>query len=232
MKTQTLLVSTVIASALLLTGCANKQMQEQESGFLHGYDDLEKHELFEGSKIQIMPGADFTKYNKIMVSPVKIISGIELENETPEQKKLFQQISTYLTNGYKTEIKKSGQYQLTGTASPDTMKFEAAISAVTVSHDDLTWYQFTPISFGITVAARATYVEKAVRILGEGRLVDSVNNTVLMRAVSLQEGDEVGTDDEQLLFEDVKPALDAWLKRSTRNFANMRSGELNYENNQ
>ena len=229
MKLQIVVISALVGAALLMSGCANKDLQEKNSGFLKSYEGLDEHEKYEGSMIRIMPGADFTQYENIMVSPVQIVSGIPENEQTPAQKKLFKEVSEYLTNGYKEEIKKNGVYNLVETEGPKTIKYEVGISAVEVHFDDMQWYQFSPISLGLTVAARSTYVDKAVRILGEGRLVDTETGKVLMRAMSLQKGEEVGTDADQLVFKDVKPALDAWLKRSTKNLADMRKGLIKYE---
>lgn len=230
MKISTLLSATVIASLLLMTGCANKNMQDKHSGFLKSYDGLEKHEKFEESMVRIMPGSDFTKYENIYVEQVSIVSGIDKDKETSAQKKLYKEISDYLTQGYKNEIKQNGIYTLVEDKTvPKTLVFEVGISAVEVHFDDMQWYQFTPVTLGLTVVARGTYMDAAVRILGEGRLVDGQTQEVLMRAMSLQKGEEVGTEADELVFKDVKPALDAWLKRSTKNFPELRKGIIKYE---
>jgi hypothetical protein len=215
---------TIVSMALLFGGCANRNMQNQHSGFLKDYEGLDDHPKFDGAMVRIMPDADFTKYQNIIVAPVQIISNIPESEVTPSQKKLFGQISTYLTKGYIQNFKQNGSYNVVDVPGPDTMKFEVAISAVEVHFDDMKWYQFTPVTLGLTVVARATYIDQAVRILGEARLSDSESGKVLLRAMSLQEGEEVGTEADQLLFADVKPALDVWLKRSTKRLNEMKKG--------
>lgn len=231
MKLQTIVMSAVLGITVFMSGCANKELEQKHSGFLKSYEGLDDdHEKFEGRMVRIMPGADFTKYENIYVAPVQIMSGITEGEQTPAQKKMYQQISEYLTKGYKDEVSKNKRYALVENKNmPKTILFETGISAVAVNYDDMEWYQYTPITLGLTVIARSTYTDKAVRILGEGRLVDAETNKVLMRAMSLQKGEEVGTEADELTFEDVKPALDAWLKNSAKSLENMRKGVIKYE---
>lgn len=222
--------SVLVLAMLLVNGCANKNMEEKHSGFLKSYDGLDSHDDFENTMIRIMPGTDFTKYENIYVSPVQILSGIAEKDQTPHQKKVYKEISEYLTKGYKAEILKNGVFNLVEDKNTSkTMTFELAISAVEVHFDDIQWYQLTPITLGLTITARATYVDAAVRILAEARLSDSDNGTVLARAMDLQKGEEVKSEADELVFKDVKPALDAWLKRSTDNFGKMRQGLIKSE---
>ena len=221
-----------IAMALLMMGCANRDMQAKNSGFLKNYDKLQDHEQLETTRIHIAPGADFTAYENIYVEQVQVISAIPEKDWTPEQKILFEKISTYLTNGYKKSMLEGTGYRLVeDKKTPKTIVFEGAISAVEVHFDDMQWYQFTPITLGVTAVARGTYIDASVRILGEGRFTDAKTGKVLLRAMSLQKGEEVGTDADRLVFKDLKPGLDAWLKNTDKNLVKLRKGVIKYEKN-
>ena len=230
MKISSLIASTFIGAALLLTGCANRDMQAKNSGFLKQYDALEDHDKLEGTKIKIMPGSDFAQYENIYIEEVQVISAIPEKEWTPEQKVLFKKIGDYLTAGYKTAIKNGTGYKLVEDKKAEkTIIFEAAISAVEVHFDDMQWYQFTPITLGLTGIARATYIDESVRILGEGRFSDAKTGKVLLRAMTLQKGEQVGTSEDKLVFADVKPALDVWLKRTSKNLEKLRAGVIKYQ---
>ena len=233
MKLHTLLAAAIISAAIMFTGCANRNMQAKNSGFLNNYDGLEENDKLEGTRVKIEPGADFTKYENIYIEPVKIISAIPEKEWTPEQKILFEKISEYLTNGYKTALKNGTGYRLVDKKdTPKTVIFEAAISAVEVHFDDMQWYQFTPVTLGLTAVARATYVDGAVRILGEGNFYDAKTGKLLLSGMSLQKGEEVSTDADKLVFADLKPALDVWLKRTNKNIEKLRKGVLKYQKKQ
>jgi len=233
MKFITLLSATLISTSLVFTACANRDMQAKHSGFLKNYDDLKEHDKLEGTRVKIEPGADFTKYENIYIEPVKIISAIPEKEWSPEQKILFEKISDYLTAGYKTALKNGTGYRLVDKKdTPKTVIFEAAISAVEVHFDDMQWYQFTPITLGLTGIARATYVDGAVRILGEGRFYDAKTGKLLLSGMSLQKGEEVSTDADKLVFADLKPALDVWLNRTNKNIEKLRKGVMKYQKKQ
>ncbi len=55
-----------------LTGCAIKQMELTESGFLSGYSGLEDYEELEGMRIYKNPDVNIVeRYSKILVAPVE-----------------------------------------------------------------------------------------------------------------------------------------------------------------
>ncbi|RLA79010.1 MAG: hypothetical protein DRG78_13815 [Epsilonproteobacteria bacterium] len=230
MKIASLLTTTLIAGALFITGCANKDMQtENHSGFLKNYDNLEENDNFKDARINVAKDADFTKYEYIYIEPVQVIHGASETKISAQEEELFKEISDYLTAGYKTAIQNGSGYKLAQTKDQaNTLIFEGAISAVEVHFDDMVWYQFTPITLVLTGMARATYVDGAVRILGEGRFTDAQTNEVLMRAMLLQKGDEITTDADKLVFKDVKSALDTWLKRSNKNLATLKEGKVKF----
>jgi len=230
--TKAIVSAAVITATLLMTGCANRDMQATNSGFLDKYDGIEEKDGMEGTRVMITPGADFTKYENVYVADVQIRSAIPKEKWTPEQKVLFEKISSYLTNGYKDALRNGTGYRLVeDKKTPKTIVFEGAVSAVEVHFDDMEWYQFTPITLGMTLAARATYVDGAVRILGEARMTDAQTGKILLRGMRLQKGEEVKTDADRLVFNDLKPSLDAWLKRTNVALVKLRKGVIKYEKN-
>ena len=208
--------SIVIGAALLMSGCANKDLEEKQSGFLKSYKGLEEDPKFKNIQIAITDGIDFSQYNSIMIDDIIVMSGIPKEKQTLKQKQLYKDISDYLTSHYKEKVRGS-VYNLAEEVAPKTMRYEIAISAVEVHFDDMSWYQYTPITLALTGAARSTYSDEAVRILGEARLVDAQTGEVLMRARSLQTGEKVTVEADELTFKNVKPGLDGWLKNTQNN---------------
>jgi major membrane immunogen (membrane-anchored lipoprotein) len=231
MKFLTLLSTTLICTSLLFTACANRDVQAKHSGFLKNYDDLKENDKLEGTRVKVETGADFTKYKNIYITPIEIVSVIPKDELTTGQKNLFEKITNYLTDGYKEAFRNGTGYILVDKKdTPNTLVFEGAISAVEVHFDDMQWYQFTPITLGITGMARATYVDGAVRILGEGRFYDGKTGKLLLSTMTLQKTQEISTDADKLVFKDVKPALDEWVKHTNENLEKLRSGIVKYQN--
>jgi len=231
MKLSSLLSAALLGSIVLMSGCVSKTVAPNNTGFFKTYEGLDgKHGKFEKSTIEIAPEADFAHFKNVYVSPVSVISGVSQERMTAQQKELYLKMAEYVREGYKKEIKNNGIYTLVEDKnSKDTLTLDIALSAVEVHFDDNTWYQLTPIELGLTGISSATYLDGAVRILGESRLTDVSNGKVLLRTMTLQKGEEIGVQSSSLSFDDVKPALDAWLKRSTENLALVRKEVIKFE---
>lgn len=223
MKLKLLLGLTLMGIVFLTTGCSSRDVQAKNSGFLRSYDGFEEHDKLEGTRVRIMTDSDFSVYENIYIEPTIIITKIPKKDWTEEQIILFKKMTEYLNNGYKESIKKGTTYRLVEDKdTPNTLVFESAISAVEVHFDDMQWYQFTPIELGMTAIARAAYLDGAVRILGEAKFIDGKTGTILLSAMRLQKEQEVGTDANKLVFSDVKPALDTWIKVSESNLVKLR----------
>lgn len=219
-------IATIALSALLLLGgCAQKELESKHSGFLGNYSDLKEDEKYVGTVSWIAPDADFKKYDSFIVTPVQINHGLEEKDKTPERLALFKKISEYLTEGYKQAIEKNSAFKRAETAGPKTLKLETSISAVAVQHDDLKFYQFIPVALVVTAVKRATVDHGSVRILGEARITDSQTNKVLLRGMSLRKGQEIKSEKDQLTFEEVKPALDSWLKDAERRLQELKANQ-------
>ena len=210
MKLQTILLSITLGLAFFMSGCASKNMEAKNSGFFTDYTELEKQ-----SKLK----PDLSKYKKIIVAPVQVISVISPDEQNEAQKKLYKEISEYLNVEYKKEIQSAGNYVVTEGEYPDAMILETAISTVEVHFDDDKWNQFTPTPMGINVVSFNAYMDEDVRILGEKRLLDSETKKVLARSMSIQKDVKIILSAEHLEFKDVKPALDSWLAQIKKDFS-------------
>lgn len=210
MKLETIFISAVLSVAFLMSGCAGKSVTAGNTGF---FKDYEKFEQSNDSSKQFISGIDMTGYKKIIIAPVEVVSVIPEDKQTPSQKKLYKEISEYLSAGYKKEIEKSGRYTISETKGPNTLKLESAISAVEVHFDDDRWNQFSPVSIGVTVVSYNAYMDEDVRILGEKRLVDAQTGEVLVSSMNIQKDEKITLKHDNLEFEDVKPALDSWLEQ-------------------
>jgi len=221
--------SVIVAATLLVSGCANKSMQTKESGFLNNYDNLEKQENLSKAKAYISPSADFSKYKNIYVAPIKIMSNIPKDEQTYKQKLLFTQMQDYLTSHYKQVIKDGTNYTLVNSPNyPDTVKFEASISAVEVHHDDLGGMDVMPMMF-IVKMIKQSGTDANVRILGESKLSDSATDKVLVNMLELHKGNKVNVDADELEFKDVQATLDDWMINTKNNLVRLRKGIVKYQ---
>lgn len=214
MKKTKIVMALALSSMLLLSGCANKAMVDtaEKQGFLGNYKELEADKKYEGAMTWVATDANFKNYNSVMVAPVTVLSGVESGGMSANQKALLQEMAQYLTKGYRDAIRNSGSYQLADAAGPNTMRLDLQVSAVAVNSDDMKFYQFIPVALVLTGIKRAIDSGAAVRILGEGKLVDSQSNKTLLKGMNLVKGKEIKTSAAELTFADVKPSLDLYIK--------------------
>lgn len=223
MKKTKIVMALALSSMLLLSGCANKEMVDkaEKQGFLGSYKDLKKDK--EGAMTWRAPDANFKNYNSIIVAPITIQAGMDTGSMTAGQKALLQEMAQYLTQGYKDAIKNAGAYQVVDVAGPHTMKLELQVSAVSVNSDDMQWYQFIPVALVLTGIKRAVDSGAAVRILGQGKLVDSQSDKMLLKGMNLVKGKEINASAAELTFADVKPSLDLYIKKFSDRLAALKN---------
>ena len=145
----------MVALGFLISGCADKSMTSQQSGFLDDYSVLKPSPYQAKALLYIAPDADFASYNSVMVEPVKIIANNE---QIKADAGLMKEMSDYMTQKVRKKLDKNPNFKLVTKPQANTVKLEFAISAVTVSHDEKETYQYIPVALVITEAARATGV--------------------------------------------------------------------------
>jgi len=218
-----LLASVVFLSTMLFVGCSNKQMMNQESGFLLKYDDLQDSKEMEGAKFYVAQGVDFSSYKNVYIAPVQILHNIAEDDLTSEQKTLFTQMQEYITNRYKSIIMGSNNYQLVDNKNlENTLVFEGAISAVELHEDDMGGMDFMPMML-VAKTVSSPFRDSNVRILGESRISDAKTNKVLVKTMRLNKGKKVSVSSNKLKFADVKPAIDKWLMGTQENLQKLKN---------
>ena len=206
------LITSVIISSALLTGCAsNKVTEDKFSGFLDDYTLLTKETIQDKDTMgYVTPGIDWQKYNSIMVDEVQIIAP---EGDVTDKNKLLTAIAEKYEELLKQEISKYSN--VVDQASPSTIRLQTAITGVYTSYDDLRGYQYIPIAAAVTGGARATGAEKkSSRMMSELRIIDSVDGQLLGQAVDLKAGEKKQGKDSGVLLADVIPILEQWAHRA------------------
>ncbi len=197
MKLKILVTSIVFSTLLLMSGCAEKEL-----------DISINTDIFDNN-IQTSKASLKVIYTKIQVAPVQVISG--LNEVTPSQKKMYTEISEYLTSEYKKIVKSNPRYSLSDVKAKDTLVLQGTISTVEVHFDDPKWNQHTLIAMGLNSVTFNAYMYEFVRVLGKNKLIDSMNAKVVSQISKVQDKHIIKINGDDLVFSDIKPALDSWL---------------------
>jgi len=208
----------VVALAIFMNGCSSKEVQARNSGFLTNYEGLEHDKNFKAKKYFLAQGANLSSYENVDVVEVQVISGLKKEEQTQGQKELYQELSSYLTKACKTEVSK--HYTL----GENGLNLEIGVSAVEVHFDDKNWYPYTPIELGVSIVSMSAYMDEAVRLVLEVRLVDAKTHEVLYRSRELVDKQSVGIKGDMLTFSDLEPALTLWLKDFNQKLTHLKKG--------
>lgn len=221
MKIQTIISAAVLGSLLMMSGCASKTVYQEQTGFLDDYESLiSGSSCSKDQTIYMYSAQDLHEFSKVTLKPVKVISGVPQSEQTDEQKKLYELISTYVTYGLKKAINEDTTLSLAETPGKDTLDLELAVSVVEVHLNDENWNQCSKTALGVNVVTYGVYLDDAVRVLIESRI--STEEILQAQSMQIIKDHVVRAENNTLTFENVKPALDAWLKDATKSINTIR----------
>jgi hypothetical protein len=198
MKKNVLISSLVATTMVIFSGCASKMQAPQNSGFFNSYEEFTQSSGF------IADTKELSKYKKVYVQEVTVISAIDEKEQTDMQKNLYKEISKYASSRLKEALK----FKNSDVKSKDTLVLSAALSASEVHFDDKEWNQLSPLALGITVVSLNAYLDESARLVGEYRL-DAENKT-LARSLKLVKEIPISLEGDYLTLDDLKKPIDAW----------------------
>lgn len=221
MKIHAIFNAAVLGSLLMMSGCASKAVYQEQTGFLDDYETLiSGSSCSKDQTIYMYSAQDLHDFNKVTIKPVKVISAIPESEQTQEQKKLYELISTYVTYGLKKAINEDTTLSLEEMPGKDTLDLELAVSVVEVHLNDENWNQCSKTALGVNVVTYGVYLDDAVRVLIESRI--STEETLQAQSMQIIKDHVIRAENNTLIFENVKPALDAWLKDATKSINTIR----------
>ena len=196
------------AVALLIGGCGAKMTYQAQTGFLSDYAQLEQT----SPSTRAFKSDAMKQYTKVRLAGVSVVQGTT--TPTPEQEALYVKIKTYLEAGLKKALGENGTYTLVEASGDDVLELSYALSAVEVHFDDAQWNQFTAAPLGVDALSYSLYLSESIRIMLERRA--SHGDEVLGEYMEIVKDSPIVPVDDQLSFEGMKPALDAWLESALK----------------
>lgn len=202
------------SASLLLTACVSKTAnQDNYSGFLKDYSQLEKVKLADGATAMrwISPELKPGTYSKIFIDPVIVYP--EPKNTSTVDAKLIKDAAAYLETRIAAELTKSGIEVTTDPAATGALRLAAAITTVETVSEGVQAYEILPIAAvlgGISVATGAR--DRVVTAYLEAEISDLQTGAVLSRTVKKGVSDKTIENDKTKVGMDLlKPTLDNWV---------------------
>lgn len=206
------LISAFVA-LLMLSACSTSVAYQHRTGFLKGYESLEKAPRGESHFFEKLGDVNLATYNKMVVPDIKVIANTS--ETTPQENELFTQISAYTSAAYRKNImKNSANYTLVDVAQEGAMIMNIAISLVEAHPEDKNWDNLIAFPFNLNASTYTSLLEGNVRVLIEARITDAMSNKVLAHSMRVIMQDEVRLKGEQIEFTDLQASLDRWLNEA------------------
>lgn len=199
----------LLTLSILFIGCAAKTTKESEySGFLKSYKHLKEMEAADGVDVLAWRSDAFQKgkYHSILLDKVALYPDIPSDDNI--SKISVKAMLDHLDAGLKKEI--SENFKLATRPGPGVARLRIAITSVDKTIQDFKWYSYTPISIVLTSATEVSGMrEKAVFLLVEAEIIDSVSDEPMIASVRKDFGTPVEKED-QIKLKNIKKTLDRW----------------------
>lgn len=203
-------IFTLFFTAVIFFGCSSVP---KNTGFFKSYEGL--REVSENLYFEKMLDANLSKYNKIYIEDILVLPNTRCS--TPQENKLYAQISSYATPAYRKIISKnSSNYKLVDVAQKDTMVMQIAISMVKITSNEDGLYGLRSVDFSINENTKDIYKDEKARLLIEVKTTDAMTGSLLARSVRVVMDQKVVPHDEHFKFKDVQAALDSWLSETIK----------------
>ena len=192
----------------LLVGCASApKATDTHSGFLTDYSKLKESD--KNSASYRAEGYDPKNYGNITFAPVEVhLSPQLLENSSLEAGQQ-EAISQYVTDELNRKLSADFSGQGTG-----TLKIRAAVSGVSSSSEDLSAWQYLPITLAATAAMEAAgQRDKALVLFFEAEAIDEVSGEIVAAKIRASELGLVDNSDfEKDPVGTINPLLAKWIE--------------------
>jgi hypothetical protein len=216
----------MLAVALGAMGCAatHQARSAKPSGFLGDYSQLRPGKEGEALLVYVLPGVQWTKYDKIWLEPVTVWGDVKTGFLQSVPKDEAQVLADYLDASLRNSLSKD--YKLVDRAGPGTLRIRVAITEAEGST--------VPLDLASTVVPQMRALSSVKRITTgtaafvgkagiEGEIEDSITDQRLVAAVDRQVGQK-RLQGVTNTWDDVQGAFDYWSERVRARLADFRAG--------
>lgn len=199
---------------LLLTACTSStSTQENYSGFLNDYSQLQKVKLADGVPTMrwVSPDLKGKHYRKIFIDPVIVYPAPKSSKQV--HYKLILDAASYLEQAVAQQIRGAGM-EVVDYPAPGALRLHAAITTVESKAEGMKVYEVIPIAAIVAGVSAATGArDRNVEAFMEVEVTDIDSGAVMARAVKKGISENTLENDKtQVQVNDLKPTLDRWAK--------------------
>lgn len=183
--------------------------QQQYSGFLSDYSQLQPAQSASGAPVMRWVSADFNieNYRSVLVERPQFYPAPTPHSQVSQQ--TLDDIALYLQQAIRLEL--AGRLRVVEHADRDTLVLRSAITAVNLSPEGLKVYEVVPVALVAAAASTAAGTRDLnTEVYIELEAIDGRTSQPMTRVVRKGHGLKLENDSTQLQLKDIKPALDTW----------------------
>lgn len=211
---QLLKLLSISLAGLLIFGCAGKQVSQDEfSGYLDDYSQLEKEKDKKGEAVLrfVSPRLNHDNYQKVLIEPVQYFPEPNPTDKVSSQ--TLDDIKKYIDEEFKKQVNE--RVAVVDQPGPGVIRMRVALTAVGAETENLKAYQYVPAALVLTAGQAAVQgrPKQAVLYL-EAEMSDSVSGERLAIAVRGGTGERLKKLRQEagptVSLDSLKPLLDQW----------------------
>ncbi len=213
MTTKILFVPLLILA--LAAGCASApKVTQTESGFLSDYSKL-KTTSEENAAAYQAEGYDLKNYGHITFDPVQVHLSDKLVAESSLKASQQEKIAQYVADELNRRL--AGGFKGQGTG---TLNVRAAISGITSSSEELSAWQYLPVTLAVAATLEAAGKrDKALVLFQEAEAIDDATGEIVVAKIKASELGLVDNSDfEKDPIGTLKPLLAKWIDKLVDDF--------------
>ncbi len=221
-------IAGAIALLMVLAGCAatHQARSVETSGFLRDYSKLQQGQDNQALLTYTNPKADFRKYDKILLDPIKVYPGVgdsAFQEMSPEDMKT-------LLNYFDATLRRSlgTQYKFVKSPGPGVMRFRIALTESDGSKVALDVVSsVVPIGMAVSALKSVAFGEGSAvgSASAELEVLDAQTGERLAAAVDRRVGNKyTGQFDKFSKWRATRAAFDYWAERMRERLTELRTG--------
>lgn len=198
---------------LLLVGCTSKVTeQDQYSGFLPNYNNLQEVTTTTGEKAMrwVSPSWNANAYDTVVFNKLELYP-VPKPTERVNQQTL-DELQNYMTSKAKGVLGQKYRVVSNESAAPAGSKpliLRAAITGVSASNEGMKWYEVVPIAAVVGATQAATgHRDQDTNLFIEAELIDAKTNQTVAKVVRKVFGSQLSNESQKITTKDFKAAID------------------------
>jgi len=212
----------VLIILFLITGCSvtTPEVPTKANTLIEDVSLLKPSPNDARSLYYVDKDTDFTKYNDIIINPLKIITDTK---ESHIDQKLISDVYLYFDKKLQDELKPI--YKNNG-KDKKSLQLSISIISIEASYDDLKIYQYLPYGLAFTALKRgAGYEKRKLKTSLALKLYDAKTLKTLVLLIDLEKSSKEIKDIENISLVDIKPILDNWAQRYKLRLTELKNGK-------